>query len=204
MQRRPLRIAVAAVLLGMLGDAPQAFAQAAAGSAKTEAKPPRAPEEDVIQRRQSRTHVLGLRYDLGAASAYGLGYLHVHDASSARGGIGATTYFGYGVEGRLATDNHSRLDAGIVSAVGRAGVFGHGGGVSVELLAGAGIGDGRAIPVGSIGAFWGLFFLELGYSFQLPVASERPAWCSSHQFSVRINIPLYNYARREWSEPPTK
>ncbi len=154
-----------------------------------------------VERGQRRAAAGADEDDVGAASAYGLGYLHVHESGTARRGIGYMTYFGYGIEGRLATDDHSRVDAGIVSAAGRAGTWGHGGGLSVELLAGAGIGDGRAIPVGSLGAFWGLYFFELGYSFQLPLAAERPAWCSSHQFSVRLHIPLHSYARRQWTEP---
>lgn len=201
----PLRIAAAGALLSALGSASQALAQAAAPPATPpaikDAKPPSAPAEDVFREGRSKSHVLGLRYDVGSASSYGLGYLHVHDAASARRGAGVTTYFGYGVEGRLATSDHSQLDAGIISAAGRAGAWGHGGGLSIELLAGAGIGGGRAIPVGSIGAFYGLYFFELGYSFQVPLASERPAWCSSHQFSVRINIPFYTYAVRQWNEP---
>ncbi|MDC3962122.1 hypothetical protein KEG38_50355 [Polyangium jinanense] len=204
MQPKPIRNRIAAaVLLGVLSDAPQAFAQAAPPAA-TEAKPPAAPEEGPIQRRQSRSHVLGLRYDLGAASSYGLGYLHVHDTSTVRSHAGVTTYVGYGIEGRLSTYDHSRVDAAIVSAAGRIGAWGHGGGLSIELLAGAGIANGRAIPVGSIGAFFGLYFLELGYSFQVPIASERPEWCASHQFSVRIHMPFYQYALRQWEEPAVR
>ena len=201
------RVALATAVLGALGNGRPASAQASTPLAPRQAAAPQEeteePDGGVSHEQRSRSHVLGLRYDIGSASAYGLGYLHVHDASTARGGIGVTTYYGYGVEGRLATDDHSRLDGGIVSATGRAGMWGHGGGLSIELLAGAGIGDGRAIPVGSVGAFYGLYFLELGYAYQAPIGFDRPAWCSSHQFAVRVHIPVHRYAVRTWDESPS-
>jgi hypothetical protein len=54
--------------------------------------------------------------------------------------------------------------------------------------------------VAEAGAFFGAFFVELGYAYRFPIGHERPDWMSSHQFAFRIQIPVYFHEGRTWKE----
>jgi hypothetical protein len=45
--------------------------------------------------------------------------------------------------------------------------------------------------VASAGGFLSLWYADFGYSYQVPLLPfERPVWLSSHQFSLRLHIPV--------------
>jgi hypothetical protein len=84
-------------------------------------------------------------------------------------------------------------------------MLGDAGGFGLELAAGVACGTSTApFPAAAPGVFVGFYYLELGYSYQFPFPGfARPDWLSSHQFSLRIHIPVHRYAKREWDDPPS-
>jgi hypothetical protein len=56
------------------------------------------------------------------------------------------------------------------------------------------------MAIGEVGAFWGLFYVELGYAYRFPIAHERPDWMSSHQFAIRIQIPVFTHSQKTWKD----
>jgi hypothetical protein len=142
-------------------------------------------------------HTISARYDVGSASAYGVGYMF------SRGTV-TTGYpdaffvsnLGLALDGRLVTSSHSRIDATVLSLAARASGSATFGGFGLELLGGvANPRQGAAEGLMSAGLFWSLQVLELGYSYQFPLGGGRGDWMSSHQFSVRINVPVYLQGR---------
>jgi hypothetical protein len=64
-------------------------------------------------------------------------------------------------------------------------------------------GPGGPIQFGSAGAFWGAYFLDVGYSYAFPISpARRPEWLSSGMFSVRIQFPLDAYGSGPQPPPP--
>src|SRR5205823_2932408 len=115
---------------------------------------------------------------------------------------GAMAWFGYGVDVRAVTRDHTALDAVLGYAVARASMLGDAGGAGFEVAAGAGADGDGVHAAGLVGTFFGLYYGEIGYSYQFPLGGERPGWLASHQFSIRIHIPLARHDRREWDETP--
>ena len=148
-------------------------------------------------------HAVSARYDVGSASAYGLGYTFGRMGT----GSGYPDAFnfrslGLAVDARAVTRNHSQMDAAILSLAARAGAGGPMGGLALELLGGVGAPrEGSARALMSAGLFWSLYVLEVGYGYQFPLGGNRPDWMSSHQFSVRINIPLHLQGRVSTDHP---
>jgi len=155
------------------------------------------PGADCYQEVRGWLHAVSARSDVGSASAYGLGYA-VGRMGSGSGYPDAFYYqnLSLALDARAVTRNHSQVDATILSLAARAGASGSMGGFALELLGGVGEprqGSARALM--SAGVFWSLYVLEVGYSYQFPLGGSRPDWMSAHQFSVRINIPIYLQGR---------
>jgi hypothetical protein len=145
--------------------------------------------------RESRmwAHALGASYDVGHASAYGLGYqigrLHTGDGYP---DFSMLTHVGLGLDVAAVTAHHSRLDALTYSLAARAALVGGPGGFALELR--GGVADPRAgnsLGFMAAGVFYSFFLFELGYSYQFPLGGSRPDWLSSHQFSVRLRVPVW-------------
>jgi hypothetical protein len=155
---------------------------------------------------ESRVHVLGFQYDQGTASAFGASYVHAWESRTSYGRLGGEFWSGLGIDGRVVTRGFQRVDGGLTYAVGRISGVGDAGGFGLELAAGGGFGTSTApFPSAAPGVFLGVYWVELGYSYQFPLPGfARPDWLSSHQFSLRINIPFDHYATREWDDRPSR
>ncbi|MGZ3417526.1 MAG: hypothetical protein ACXWUG_08145 [Polyangiales bacterium] len=156
------------------------------------------------QPEQETTHVtgqaeiLGLRTDHGRAWDFGVAYLHANEWLVHRGGLGAMTVLQYGVDARAVRhDGEFRAVLGFGTA--RISMVGDAGGFGMESSLGLDLGHGAPV-VGEVGAFFGAFFVELGYAYRFPIAHERPDWLSSHQFAVRVQIPVAHHSTHTWKE----
>jgi hypothetical protein len=160
----------------------------------------------LLHHTESLAHVLGPTYDQGRTSAFGASYLHAWEWGNSYGGLGGDFWAGLGIDGRVVTHGFQRVDGGLTYAVARISGVGDAGGFGLELATGLGYGASTApFPSAAPGVFLGLYYIEFGYSYQFPFPGfARPDWLSSHQFSLRINIPVYRYAKREWNEPPSR
>jgi hypothetical protein len=151
----------------------------------------RADEDLPLSR--TRVHHLGLRLDTdGAHWAPGLGYMHSHEyAWVGRGGRSWMGWIGYGVDGIVVLPVESSIDAAMGLAVLRSGVFHRVAGLGIEVAAGAGGDHFGARGVAEFGAFVSLYYLDLGYSMQLPLGPfDRPLWMPLHRIGIRLRIPL--------------
>ncbi|WP_394835005.1 hypothetical protein LVJ94_51755 [Pendulispora rubella] len=156
------------------------------------------PRQEGAREDEQKRHVLGLRVDTGARGTdYGLGYLHVHESTQSKGGLGMTMWLGYGADVRLLTMSHDRVDGILTYATGRLSTMGDAGGIAFEAALGAGTAHGETRPSAALGVFWSALFVDLGYSYQFPIdGGGRPGWLSSHQFSVRVHVPVRSYDAR--------
>ena len=128
-------------------------------------------------------HVASLVFDAGSAYSLGLRYLHEHVALEQ-----GFVFGGYGAEARLFSNGG--LDGFAALAVGRGGVAFE---QALTLEVGAGVmGSGeRASGLVIAGAFYSLYLMDLGVSFQIPFAvPERPDWISTVNFGLRIYVPF--------------
>jgi hypothetical protein len=148
--------------------------------------PAAAPGEAPPSEPVARAQVLGLRADIGGAAGngYGLGYLRTVEHRNP-----ALWYWGYGVDALLITRDYRALEGALGYGVLRF-VGGHAPPFAFEASLGGGAGVGGPLAAGRLGALVSGYFFELGYSFQFPIGSERPDWLATHQFSVRLNLPI--------------
>jgi hypothetical protein len=161
-----------------------------------------APVEPVTHNTQSSALMIGAHYDQGKASAFGISAVHAWEFGSGRGGLGAMGWAGVGLDGRLVTRGFHDVDGGLGYAVARFSGFSDAGGSGLEFAAGVGGDAHRAFPAAAAGAFMGFYYFEIGYSYQFPIPTfDRPEWLSSHQFSLRVHIPVARYHKRAWDEP---
>jgi hypothetical protein len=183
-ERCVLRPAFVDAVNGALGAGPRP------GTPPTEV--PETRDEWIVGPHQSSAaaHVLSATLDAGASQSVGLRYLHDHLS----GGPGLF-WGGYGVEGRLITDQFKRTEAAAALAVLRGGMLFEQG-FSVEVGLGPGGGNGPVRPVGVAGAYLSLYFVDIGYTYQFvisPTPDLQPAM-GSH-FGVRINVPVAVHGR---------
>jgi len=145
-------------------------------------------------------HTIGARLDVGRAWDFGLAYLHTHESLTTRNGLGALFVAQYGVDGRLIRDEGA-FRAGLGLATGRISMVGDAGGFGMEASLGSTF-KSDAPVVAEGGFFFGAYFVELGYAYRFPIGSGRPEWLSSHQFALRIQVPLYGHHERTRIERP--
>jgi hypothetical protein len=188
------------------GDGATPATVAVASAAPSPTIPPLAtPEAIRVHEIAFRVHSLDLHFDQGTASAFGASYVHAWERWNSYGPqkvLGGVTWAGLGVDGRVVTRGFGSIDGGLTYAVGRISAFGDAGGMSLELAGGLGYGTStKPFPCAAPAVFVSVYYMEFGYSYQFPVPGfARPDWLSSHQFSLRIHIPLHRYAKREWDE----
>lgn len=142
-------------------------------------------------------HTIGPRYDVGdRGHALGFGYLYFVP-------IGPPTmhqwsFVSVGADTRTFVGSFDRIAGAAFSGVVRVGgsvAIDHGGApVCYAFEAAPGLlfspeGSGGA---GHVGVYTCVqHYADLGYSYQFPLGeSMRPSFLSSHQFSVRVHIPL--------------
>jgi hypothetical protein len=137
-----------------------------------------------------RAHFVGIRLEWGTATTYGIFYVHDWARSS-----DAVLYTGVGAEVALMTENHSVVDAVVFGPLGRSGAVGGGGGAEAMYHVGVAYDGSEFRPVSTVGAFYSVRYLSLGYTYGFPIfpAGDRPKWLSSHSFGVRAAIPTWTY-----------
>jgi hypothetical protein len=154
---------------------------------------PRANDAPLVHR-ERMAHVVGARLDIGRAWDFGLAYLHSHESLTTRNGLGALIAFQYGVDGRLIRDEGA-FRAGLGLLTGRISMMGDAGGFGMEASLGSTF-KSEAPVVAEGGFFFGAYFVELGYAYRFPIGSERPEWLASHQFALRIQVPVFGHHER--------
>lgn len=195
------------LFLGIVLAAPSASAQTLA----TEGGSPGALTASARPRLRewtARVWTLGLRTDIGEAYGYGVGVLSTVESGFSAGGPGGSSWVSLGGDLRVLTVDHTRLDGVLGSAVGRVSMLGCGGGGALEAALGlaAGLRDApnttpAVFPVAHLGVSLGVHWLNVGYSYQFPIGADRPAWLSSHQFSVRVELPFQRTETRVTERP---
>jgi hypothetical protein len=151
-----------------------------------------------FQESSSTTLLLGLRYDVGDASTYGLALYHAWETLDAHDGVGVRFWHGPGISFDLVTKSHDALDAFVISLPYHLDLMGDTVGFALEARVGVAPGDGQLLASG--GVFFGFYFLDVGYTYQFPLApTERPDWMASHQLGVRLEIPLRRWHVRDRS-----
>jgi hypothetical protein len=198
---------LAVLFLGFLLAAPPAGAQTVA----TEGGSPRALTASArppLREWSARVWTLGLRTDLGEAYGYGVGVLSTVESGFSRGGLGGSSWVSLGGDLRVLTLDHTRVDGVLASAVGRVSALGCGGGGALEAALGlaSGLHDApnttpMVFPVAHLGVSLGVHWLQVGYSYQFPIGAGRPAWLSSHQLSVRVELPFQRTETRVTERP---
>jgi len=141
--------------------------------------------------------MLGLRYDRGDASTYGMALYLASEARGRRDGLGAMAWYGAGLALDLVTKSHDAIDGVVVSVPCRLDFVGHVVGFfGLEARAGMALNEPQL--VGSVGAFLGFYYFDVGYSYQFPLGPfDRPDGMASHQLSVRLQVPLFRWNVRE-------
>src|SRR5262249_15157949 len=81
----------------------------------------------------ARAVLLGVHYDQGTSSAFGLSVLHGWEHAWHHDGLGFLQGGGIGVDGRVVTSGHPRVEGVIGYAVGRWSAVGCAGGFGLEL-----------------------------------------------------------------------
>lgn len=202
--RRPLRAGV--IALAALAWAPTASAQQAAPSPTPAAG--RASDGDCPDADDKGTCLVGVRRTTGSIAAYadysgktgslGLGYLQTVWRRASYEPSQRTDWHAYGLTGRaFMADTNDGIRAWGAMATGRVGATRRVG-VSLELSAGPVFGDGRTIGVGSAGVFGTIFYVDVGYSLQLPLGSSRPEWLGTHILSIRGHLPFVQFGQSDW------
>ncbi|MFH1531748.1 MAG: hypothetical protein ABIK09_13565 [Pseudomonadota bacterium] len=149
--------------------------------------------DDGVRPSRTRVHHLGLRLDTdGERWAPGLGYMHSHEFAWAdRGGRSWMAWVGYGVDGVAVIPAAASVDAGMGLAVLRGGIFHRVGGLGLEVAAGAAGDRFSARGVAEAGVFVSLYYLDVGYTVQLPMGPfDRPLWMPLHRVGIRLRIPV--------------
>lgn len=200
---RGRRFALAgAALLAAAAWAPKALAQ--------EAAPPEAqgstncPDAD-----QQGTCLVGVRRSTGSIAAYadygggrsaslGLGYLQTVWRRASYEPSQRTDWHAYGLTGRAFMGSTSdgirawgALATGRIGAVRRVGA-------TLELSGGVASGEGRTLGVGQAGLFASIFYIDVGYMFQMPLGGSRPEWLGTHFLSIRGHLPFVQFSQSEW------
>jgi hypothetical protein len=169
-------------LLWGLNDSSAQTAPPVAGT--TPASPSPAPAAS-----EYRTHTIGPRYDYGSKShGAGVGYLYLVGFPPQQ-----PFFWGIGGDARIFVEKGGAVVAGSASGVARV-TAGHAPPMTLEISAGGLFSSEHAGGVASAGGFLSLFYADFGYSYQFPfLPFERPSWLSSHQFSLRLHIPLLTH-----------
>jgi hypothetical protein len=196
---RKSRSAVAAGAFATLAcTTGSAWGDAPATDETTPAAPPVRP---LVQCRSGhdRQNLLGLLLDAGQGPvSYGARYLNQSRNSSGCGGLGFTSWFGFGAE--IRGDGVSAMEA---QAVGRLGGSGDVLPLGLELAAGAGTTFGRTIALGTATALVDFDYFGVGASYRFPIGFDRPQWLGGLELALRIHFPLstYDAQERRWSAP---
>ena len=154
-------------------------------------------DDDVRPTRETVHHV-GLRLDADGARWFpGLGYMHAHEyAWVGPGGRSWMGWFGYGVDGVAVLPAAASIDAALGLAVLRGGILHRVGGLGAELAAGAAWDRFGARGVAEAGVFVSLYYLDVGYTIQLPMGPmDRPLWMPLHRLGIRLRIPVARFEK---------
>lgn len=142
-----------------------------------------------------RGHFIGLQFDVGTRYAAGLGYSWAGSTRTVRReGPSTARWWAVGPHVRTHTADFETFDAFSLGAHGRL-ILASTGGLGFEAQVNLARTSSRFQGTGHAGVFWPIWHvLEVGYSYQVPLGPfERPEWLSSHQFSVRSNLPLHQW-----------
>jgi len=169
-------------------------------AAPAAARAERDPAFETHYEESNKAHFVAARYDWGKrGSTYGVGYFHAWEFGASNDGLGMFGWFGPGVELRVATADHDAVDGMVVAVPLRWSMVADGGTAGGEISAGISTMGGTR-GVFTLGAFLGFYYADVGYSYQFGVGGDRPDWLASHQFSLRVQLPVHRYDRREKTE----
>src|SRR6266581_1697337 len=84
----------------------------------------------------SNTLFLGLRYDLGDTSTYGIALYHAWESAASRDRLGGMFWHGPGLSLDLVTKDHDAVDAVVVSVPYHVDLVGDAGGAGMEARIG--------------------------------------------------------------------
>lgn len=160
---------------------------------------PAPPAVHVETDERSADVLVGATYDVGKrGSSYGIELLHGWEHWQGMDGLGGGTLLSTGLDARLITRSHDDVDAFALEVPLRFDFMADTGGVGFEVDLGVGHGEGATHGVGAVGVYYGVMFFEIGYSYQFPLGPfDRPDWMASHQFSIRLKVPVKRYDRRK-------
>jgi hypothetical protein len=134
----------------------------------------------------------------GRSSSLGLGYLQMATRRASFDPSQRSDWYAYGLNGRMfmgGAESGPRafgaLATGRIGAARRVGL-------ALELSAGAVRGDGHTLGVGSAGLFATIFYVDVGYTYQLPLGGDRPEWLGSHLVSLRAHLPIIRWGNGDW------
>ena len=169
---------------------------------------PPASSDECPDRAADGSCLVGEKYHAGAAAAFvdyagrtavlGLGYMQMSTRRASYDPTQRADWYAYGLNGRMFLGGRGEgvralgaMATGRIAAARRAGL-------ALELSAGAARGDGRTVGVGSAGVFATIYYVDIGYSFQMPLGGDRPDWLGTHMLSMRAQFPFLRWVAREW------
>jgi hypothetical protein len=162
------------------------------------------PHADLAVHERDKSHAVFARTDVGGEGTdVGVGYIHLWRQADSYGGLGGATWLGLGGDARVfASRDPGRVSGAGAFGTARVSFMGDAMGVSMEVAVGAADIEGRGRALATAGAAWSLLYVDLGYSYQIPLdGGDRAGVIASHMFTARITIPFFSYDRTVKKEP---
>ncbi|MFU8803152.1 MAG: hypothetical protein ACNA8W_05010 [Bradymonadaceae bacterium] len=137
-------------------------------------------------------HIPGLRWYIGnEAHGIGVGYLYALEMTYTFWEFGTTIRLGVGPDLLVVTRAFEGVDALAGYGFARASIFSGSRGGGIELGAGSTLAGLGLTPSVQGGIFLGGRHFEIGYAYQHPILGFRPVYMSSHQLTLRLNLPIF-------------
>jgi hypothetical protein len=187
---RPTRLLLGFTVLALISTA----------SARARADEP----ADMAVHERDKAHAVFARSDFGQNGwDVGAGYMHFWRQADSYRGLGGLTCMGLGGDARVfAAHDPGRVSGAGGFATSRVSFLGDAMGMSVEGAVGAADIEGRPRALATIGAGMSFLYLDLAYTYQLPIdGGDRAQTISSHMFTLRVTVPVSSYARTVTKEP---
>lgn len=155
-----------------------------------------AVEPDVAVHDTDKSHAVFARTDIGQEGwDVGAGYMHLWRQADSYRGLGGWTWVGLGGDARVfGAPEPGRVTGAGAFGTGRVSFMGDTMGMSAEVSLGGADLDGRARALAAAGIGMSFLYVDLGYSYQLPIdGGDRAGVIASHMFTARITIPFFSY-----------
>ena len=153
-----------------------------------------APEDEAAE--HELRHLLTLSYAYGRGHSMGIGYLRSFVAKK-----GFFAAYSYGLDARLLTVDYTHLDAALLYATWRLS-FRAGALFDLDVGLGGGRSRGEMQGAGRVGLHVRVWWVSVGYDYQFPTTpSPLPRWFSTHELSVRFEIPVMTTKGARYRRP---